>query len=67
MDLKFKMPPQEDLMDAMELGIKQSKQWYLDMLRIAPTLKLHTVDPGNDTITQLDHPAKFPTTLPDDK
>ncbi len=26
MDLKFKMPPQEDLMEAMDLAIERSKQ-----------------------------------------
>jgi hypothetical protein len=67
MDLKFKMPPNEDLMEAMDLAIERSKQWYLDMLRIKPSLKLHTVDPDNHTITQLDDPANFPTTLPDAK
>jgi hypothetical protein len=67
MDLKSKMPPHEDLMEAMDLAIERSKQWYLDMLRIKPSLKLHTVDPDNDTITPLDDPAKFPTTLPDAK
>jgi hypothetical protein len=67
MNLKFKMPPHEDLMEAMDLAIERIKQWYLDMLRIKPSLKLHTVDPDNDTITQLDNPAKFPTTLPDAK
>jgi hypothetical protein len=51
MDLKFKMPPHEDLMEAMDLDIERSKQWYLDMLRIKPSLKLHTVDPDNDTIS----------------
>ena len=54
-------------MEAMNLAIERSKQWYLDMLCIRPTLKLHTVDPDSDTITQLDDPAKFPTTLPDAK
>jgi hypothetical protein len=67
MDLKFKMPPHEDLMEAMDLAIKRSKQWHLDMLRIKPSLKLRTVDPDNDTITQLVNPAKFPTTRPDAK
>jgi hypothetical protein len=51
MDLKFKIPLHEDLMEAMDLTIEQSKQWYLDMLRIKPSLKLHTVDPDKDTIS----------------
>jgi hypothetical protein len=61
------MPPHEDLMEAMDLAIERSKRWYLDMLCIKLSLKLHTVDPDNDIMTQLDDHAKFPTNLLDAK
>jgi hypothetical protein len=67
MDLRIRVEADEDVMGAMDKAIARVKGWYLDMLRVQPNFRLHTVNPDSKTLTQLDDPLKFPSKLPDCK
>jgi hypothetical protein len=67
MDLRIRVEADEDVMRAMNMAIARVKAWYLAILRIQSDFRLHTVDPGSETLTQLDDPEKCTSKLPDCK